>query len=486
MPLPTIPSGNVASALGGTYEVANSCRFNDGDSSYMHKTLGSDGNKRTWTFSAWIKRSVISATQYVWGYRADGNNRIEIGFHSNNQIVFKEKISGTTNIDFTTTAVYRDSSAWLHLVVAVDTEQGTESNRVKIYVNGTQITSWTDSNYPDEDHDTANHVSGRAYNVGREGASYFDGYLAEVCMIDGLQLAPTSFGEFDEDSPTIWKPINVSGLTFGTHGFYLDFEDSANLGNDANGGTDLTEVNLAATDQSTDTPTNSFATLNPLDYWSNSSAAASTFLSEGNLDYDVGSSAKGLIRSTIGVTSAKWYWEIKNNTVSKGFYGICNANALNGSTSPHDASDYRGIFFYDAVPDFRANTGDGAITTGVASISNGNILNFALDMDNYAFYIGINGTWMNSGNPTSGASKTGAISELFTNGSTYLSDYGEVFACLYCSSTSGSIDASANFGSPSFAISSSNSDANGYGSFEHSIPSGYFSLNSKNLAEYGG
>ena len=140
-----------------------------------------------------------------------------------------------------------------------------------------------------------------------EGYNNFaDLYLSEVVFIDGSSLAPTSFGEFDEDSPTIWKPIDVSGLTFGNNGFYLDFEDSSNLGNDANGGTDFTENNLAATDQTTDTPENNFATLNFLDTY-----YAQGTLSEGNCKY-VGVSGKyDFVMSTIMPTAGKWYCEDK-------------------------------------------------------------------------------------------------------------------------------------------------------------------------------
>ena len=180
--------------------------------------------------------------------------------------------------------MYRDVSAWYHIVVAVDTTQGTASNRLKLYVNGEQITSLQASSYPSLNFDTLINNNNAHYISGAVDTTYgtrrFDGYMAEVCFIDGTALDPTSFGEFDEDSG-IWKPISVSGLTFGTNGFYLDFEDSAALGDDVSGnGNNFTVNNLTAIDQTTDTPTNNFATLNPLNnYWS-----AATF-SEGNSVY---------------------------------------------------------------------------------------------------------------------------------------------------------------------------------------------------------
>jgi len=470
------------------FDVANSLRLNSGDSAQMNKTLGTATDVDKYTLSMWVKRARLGHRQMMMRVinPSSTSTYAFLEFQSDDKLGTND-YDGSGSISKVTNRLFRDVSAWYHIVLALDSTQSSASDRSKLYINGVLETSFANDSGGSQNQNLMGNTSGKNIYIGGDGgqnARYCGLYMAEVCFIDGQQLAADQFGEFDSDT-NIWKPIDVSGLTFGNNGFYLDFEDSSNLGNDANGGTDLTEVNIASTDQSTDTCINNFATLNPLDYWSGSTAATSSFLSEGNLDLDIGSSAKSLVRSTIGVTSGKWYWEVKVNTKGKGFFGFCNANALNGSASPHDSTDSRGIFYYDAVPDFRGNSGDGAITTGIASIANGDILNFALDMDNYAFYIGKAGTYMNSGNPTSGSNKTGAISELFTNGSQYLSNYGEVFACLYCSSTSGAIDSSMNFGSPSYAVSSGNTDGNGYGNFEYAVPSGYYALCTKNLAEYG-
>jgi len=266
--MPLILPGNVATALGGAYEVANSCRFDDGSSPYLTESVSSTSNRRTFTFSTWVKRSSLSGSGYPRLFDAfvDGNNFFEIFFRNTDALNIYSYNGASTDIDLVTNRLFRDFSAWYHIVVAVDTTQGVAANRVKLYVNGTQETSFSTSTYPAEDADlqinldTVDNVIGRNES---SDADYLDGYLSEVVLIDGLALTPTSFGEANEDSPTIWQPIDVSGLTFGTNGFYLDFEDSANLGNDANGGTDLSETNLAATDSATDTPTNNFCTWNP-------------------------------------------------------------------------------------------------------------------------------------------------------------------------------------------------------------------------------
>jgi hypothetical protein len=290
--------------------------------------------------------------------------------------------------------------------------------------------------------------------------------MTEIVFVDGTALDQTSFGEFDEDSPTIWKPKDVSGLTFGTNGFYLDFEDSSALGNDAAGSNNFTVNNLTAIDQSTDTCTNNFATLNPLVYGN------SPTLSEGNLKFSSSDANWRASVSTIGFTQGKWYAEFKldsaNDYVNTGIATMSHfqqtTNVKIGYTSTSYGYDANNGNYY---------VGDSATSYG-ASLSSGDILGVALDLDNNKLYFSKNGTFQNSGNPASGSTGTGAIS--ITSGLEYF---------IATSAYGSGKGASANFGSPSFSISSGNSDANGYGNFEYSVPSGYYSINTKNLAEFG-
>jgi len=463
--LPTIATGNVASAIGGGYEVANSCRFNDGDSAYMHKTPGSAGNQITFTISLWCKRGALGTKQTLFSAVNDANNETECHFETDDTLNFRDNEGGSFQIQKRTTQVFRDCSAWYHLVFS--SVSGTQ----KIWVNGVEVTSWTtDTNgtgtatWNDD-----NVMTVGAKNDGSSPQDYFDGYIAEFVSIDGLTLTPTSFGEFDEDSPTIWKPIDVSGLTFGTNGFYLDFEASDNLGNDANGGTDLTEVNLAAADQATDTPTNNFATMNPLH-----SGSGLTF-AEGNLQVSRGSSTWYNALSTFAPTSGKWYVELKVNSVgtnglNMGFANFDLSNLQNLDTAPGEDATSAGLYS-NGGPIFYASG-----TTWATVGSPAGIMQLAWDIDNGYLYWGDDDTWLNSGDPESGATGTGglAISNLTAGGS-----YGIALAAR-----SGG-DVSFNFGNPPYANSSSNADADGYGDFEYAPPSGYFALCTKNLAEYG-
>jgi len=468
----------------GGYEVANSVRFNDGDSPSLKDGDGSapSGTRTKFTWSIWFKRGTLGTTQTLGA--ASYSSSDEGYFQINSDDKFEWDSTESADGNLITNRVFRDCSAWYNVIIAVDTSQGTAANRMKIYVNGTQETSFATETYPDEDRGVYWNVGGTYYPwIGRKhGGEYFDGYIAEVALIDNQQLAATSFGEFDEDSPTIWKPKDLTDLTFGTSGYWLDMEDSSAFGNDVSGvGNHFgTVANLAATDQTTDTPTNNFATLNPLDHYYNATTSTGGTLSEGSTKFVIASGNKGFARSTIGVTAGKWYWECKLHAVSKGFLGVCNNEILVKDSTPQDNA----IYLYEATPDFRS--GSQILTTGVASISTNDIMNFALDMDNHAFYIGVNNSWMNSGDPTSGSSRTGAISELFTTGRTIISDSGEMFANLLNTSTSGGINTSMNFGCPAYANSSDAADANGYGAFEFAPPSEYYALCTKNLAEYGG
>ena len=436
------PGAKVTSA----YEVANSCRFNRGDSPYLHKTPGSAGNRRTFTFSTWVKKSNTTDKQHIFGVEGGNSDTTwcRLLFSGSETLNFEMYLD-----EVNTTRVFRDPSAWLNIVLAVDTTQGTASNRVKIYINGVQETSFSSSTYPDEDQDLGinNTV---AHNIGRAGADVhnFDGYMAETVFIDGLQLTPSSFGEFDEDSPTIWKPIDVSGLTFGTNGFYLDFEDSANLGNDANGGTDLTEVNLAATDQTTDTPTNNFCTFNNI-ATTNSVGDDLTF-SEGNCKItNTASGAWHPAIGNIGVTSGKWYAEFKVSTIGGASkYGIIDVtqyldNVNFASTGRAYSYEYYSGDAYNAG-NYDADYGDSFTTDDIISV--------AMDLDNMKLYFAKNGTWQDSGDPTSGATGTGT--HAYFGGGSNSANAAGVDTYAFAANIHNNSVTEANFGGcPAFTIS---------------------------------
>ena len=450
------------------FNVANSLRFDDGSSDYLNRTPASAGNRQTCTVSAWVKRSNIVNANIIGCWSANNDNdNINITLRNNGEL----RVVAYTQNWRISNRLFRDVSAWYHIVVAFDTTQSTANDRIKVYVNGTQETSFSTTNNPSQNANIGFNQASTT-RIGTQAnalSNYFDGYMTEVCFIDGTALDPTSFGEFDEDT-NIWKPIDVSGLTFGTNGFYLDFENSGSLGADVSGnGNNFTVNNLTSIDQSTDTCTNNFATL------TGAYKLDSITLSNGNLSSANTSGTWYHAPATIGASQGKWYCEIKCDNMASGYTlnGIMDmevavSNGVNSLTHTANTSD--GYGYYSANGNSYTNaTG----TSYGASLTTGDILQIAMDLDNNYVYFGKNGTWQNSGDPTSGATGTGGIS--ITSGKTY------TFAVAnYVSATQ-----SINFGSPPYTISSGNSDGNGMGNFEYAVPSGYYALNTKNLAEYG-
>ena len=446
------------------YNVDNSCRFDSGSSDRLLRTFGTPTSAKTWTLSFWIKRCALGSTEFY--FNTDGGNeedRLQFG-SADTLNWFEQNSSGGTVADLNTSQKFRDVSAWYHIVVARDSTQSTASNRIKIYVNGTQVTSWTTETYPSQNDDSRFNTA-VSHEIGaRNNGTFIDAYLAEIVFIDGQQLDATSFGEFDSDSPNIWKPIDVSGLTFGNNGFHLDFEDSSALGNDVSGNdNDFSVSNLTAVDQSTDTCTNNFATLNSL-----VKGNASITLSEGNLK-GVFPGSWTAIPATFGLTKGKWYFEAKNETSGQNaFIGVVTENQDWDDSTPYDETT--GVVLYG--PGGR-KTVDGTDTDGFfATLSSGQIVGVALDLDSSTKTIqfSVNGTDTPNSTPVD-------LPSTFDN----------VFIFPYFSGNSSSATSNwqVNFGSPSYSISSGNSDANGYGNFEYSVPSGFYSINTKNLAEFG-
>jgi len=422
------------------YEVANSCRFNSGSSDNLSISLSSTAtNTKKGTLSFWFKTQGFNQQYPI----AKGAGTVfYLYFNSSGQLVW-QNASTNTRI---TNQVFRDPTAWSNLVVNFDTTQSTASNRQKMYFNGVEITSFGTSNdlslnqsisIFDGDSNT------RAIS-GYVGGGYWDGYMCEVVGIDGEQLDATSFGEFDEDSPTIWKPKDVSGLTFGNNGFYLDFEDSSALGNDVSGNNnDFTVNNLTAIDQATDTPTNNFCTLNPLNFGNGT-------LSEGNLKWTTSSQAGNLAFGTIGIdmdVSNQFYWETK---IEGGEIVI----GIAPTTLRWNDTGRAGSYGY--YSDGNKYSGTSASSYG-ASFTTNDIIGVLVGNGTLTFY-------------KNGASQGTAFSSL---SGTYLPFLAEV----------GSTN-SMNFGSPPYSISSGNTDPEGYGNFEYSTNSGY-ALNTKNLSEFG-
>jgi len=459
-----------------TYPVANSLRFNSDSSDYLNRTPSTTGSTIT-THSLWFKRSKLNSSDFLYINYQSGVLYAYIGFDGDKLDV---RSSDSNSWAFVTTQLLRDVSAWYHLVVAVDTSNATAGDRVKIYLNGSRITAFDTATNPSSsgvnnlgiDNTTANLMNVGGYS----GGNYFNGYISEFYFIDGQALTPTSFGQTDS-ATGIWTPLPYTG-TYGTNGFYLKFANSAALGTDSSGNANtFTANNLTSVDQSTDTCTNNFSTLNNLA--GSSQAAASTF-SEGNLKIVAAGSNYRPTPSTIGVSAGKWYAEFLLNAAAgdAGFGIMGNQGTADGNWGGNLLNNYWWYCGTNAgTPGVYSN--NSLITNGgIGTMTTNDIGMIAMDLDNNRVYFGKNGTFLNSSNPANGTNPYPITAATSTELGFYFFTAGD-----WGGGTRGNW--STNFGSPPFTIASGNADANGYGNFEYAVPAGYYSLNTKNLATYG-
>jgi hypothetical protein len=411
-------AGNAGGGGFYPYTVDYSARFNENDNAYLTKTPASAGDQNTWTLSVWFKIGIPRTNDGICLWGAGSNSA-----STKTDRIFIRDPAGTDGwtLDFTswatsnqisvrTSQVFRDPSAWYHLVVAVDTNQGTASNRVKMYLNGSQITDFISETYPSSGYNTATlgnvpqYIGRRRTNTGTTYVDYYDGYMSQYALIDGQQLTPSSFGE---NKNGVWVPKNISGLTFGTNGFLLDFSNSAALGTDVSGnGNNFTSSGLTSSDQMADTPTNNYPTLQAA-----FSTSATTY-SNGNLEAQQDSGANKHTRATFGLpTTGKWYWEVQ----------FIDARA----TDPPSTTFGIGVSDNDGIGDSGYSTGaviatvpgstttyaykDGAYTpadniTLSNAVVDGDWFGIAYDADTRKMWLWSerDNTWLASGDPANG------------------------------------------------------------------------------------
>ena len=468
-------TANRGSISDGGYEIDNSCKFEADNTEYLERDPSSAGDRQKFTTSMWVKRTELGQASTIFGVyptSSVGDTTVmQFGFMSTD----KFQLGLQSYYVFNTTRLFRDTSAWYHIVVAFDTTQSTAANRIKLYVNGIQETAFDVEAYPNQNHSTGVNFT-EPHRIGTliSNSWYFSGYISEVNHIDGSQLAPTSFGEFDDDSG-IWKPKAYAG-SHGTNGFYLDFADGADLGDDESGnGNDFTENNITAADQATDTPTNNFATFNVAQ-----PRASGTTIAEGGTEMYVNSNYQTAV-SSIAVSKGKWYAEFiaGGHTCYVGFVDVLewtipqlhNGYFLGYSGIGNTLSV--GMKGTDGVILNESNSATGA------TFGTGDIISVALDMDNRKAYFAVNGTYVNSSNPATAANPILWYTQR---------DDGTPWTDVITMGITGYSNTyhRCNFGGYSSVVPSSPaSDANGYGSFEYAPPTGYYALCTKNLAEYG-
>ena len=434
-------------------------------STYLTKTFGSAGNRKTWTISLWFKRGVLGSTNFFFDTRpaVNATQLTACYINSSNFLVF-----GNGAADWrVTTQVFRDTSAWYHLVVAFDSTQGTASNRIKIYINGEQITSFSSSTDPTQNTDYGwNQAS--AHYIGSTGqpGGYWDGSMAHVHSIDGTAYDADTFGETDATTG-IWKPKTAPSVTYGTNGFFLKFENSGAFGTDSSGNSNTFTVNGTMT-QNIDTPSNVFATMNSLGAYRNQPT-----MTNGNLTLTgtgSGTTWNNTV-ATLGATQGKWYYEFKITGGSQFLdimVGIINTSkATNPTTNLYTQN---GSCYYYGNDGGEMRQDNGETFNDYGAFAQNDIIGIAYDLDTYKFNVYKNGTQIVT---------DFALSSNFQDGGFIIPSI-----LVYEQSVG-----SANFGNGYFgttAVSSAQNPDDGIGIFEYDVPTGYYALNTKaiNAQEY--
>ena len=446
-------------------------------STYLQRTPSTTGNRKKWTLSAWIKRSGLSSLNYLFSSYESSSTETTIRLDSSDQLDVFNWYGNTYNGRKVTNMRFRDTNAWYHIVVNLDLDNSTADDRLQIYVNGERMTSFSTSNNPTTGSSTVFNLSSINMKLGTydSGNLYkFDGCMAHVHWVDGLQLDADTFGETDSTTG-IWKPKTSPTISdYGTNGFFLDFADSSSMGNDVSGKNNDLTVNGTMT-QTIDTPSNVFATMNRLDNMHQGSS-----FSNGNLTVQTVNSVYTWNTATFGVSKGKYYWEVKYDATSGSNYnliGIADRPTINASHYLGSVTNTSNYGYYSDNGKVYAKSGT-ASTFG-NSYSAGDIIGVALDIDNAKLYFSKNGTWQNSGVPTSGATGTGAVSIDAISSTTsgfYFPAFGDY------GSTQNSTN-SFNFGTGFFgttAVASAGTNS-GIGTFEYDVPSGYKALCTKNI-----
>ena len=452
------------------YEIGNSLKLEaDNSESLTHTgTQSTAGNARTWTWAGWIKRTELDGHEYLFSAGYTG-----FKFMTTENWLRFAMYDGSTSYYLDLDMVFRDTSAWYHIVGQLDTTQGTAANRAKVWVNGVLQTEFRAStNYTSIPQNTE-------FQIGQTGSSsnwlkigdwfaagrYLSAYIAEWHFTDGVANEADAFGEFDSDTG-IWIPKEYTG-SYGTIGYYLDFSDSANLGNDSSGNsTDFSETNISAADQASDTPTNNFCTLNILYNY-----AYGNTITEGATKIYGAANNWGGGKATFGLTSGKWYWEIKQLANGNTFMGLQTDGEDNISSGNAQSQNTSVVFYTDGTLQY--SNGSESTTSASNSIAANSIVGFALDLDSATQTIKV-------------YNNNSLVTAFGSSGTANLSTYNIAdktvfpFVALYDRTVN------MNFGGYTVSsISSAASDANGYGVFEYAPPSGYYAICTKNLAEFG-
>ena len=448
-------------------------------SSYLSRTFS--GSYNSGTISMWVKRTNLGSAYIFYNESSsDSNDYGLIQFDSNDRIEFMTVTNGTHTQKLITARKFFDTAAWYHLVFAMDTDNSTADNRLRMYVNGVEETTF-DTRDNGSQGDTNYFFQTSATNKHRlfasaGGSANLDALVTHIHIVPNAQLAPTVFGEF-ETASGVWKAKTSPSVTYTAQGVFLKFENSGNIGLDSSGNTNNMTASGTIT-QSVDTPANNFVVMNPLDNY----YTVNTFSNAGNTVTTPNSGYSGAVGG-MGASAGKWYFECKavSKTGDADEYLIGITGAPVTSVNQPQSKLATG-YMYAGVNGNVFNNDSGSAYGNTYTA--GDIIGVAMDLDNNKLYFSKNGTFQNSGVPTSGSTGTGATSITAASST----PNGVYLPCCAFSSNSYGAVFSFNFGSGFFgttAVASANADGNGLGAFEYAVPTGYYALCTKNIKEFG-
>ena len=441
-------------------------------STYLTHTPNSTGNRRTWTMSVWMKISANTQSMDIMGCGGSSDqNHIQI---ETDKLTVRHYNGSANDIRLNSVRSFRDNNAWYHLVVRMDTTQSTEADRLRIYINGEQITQFNSPTYPSQNYDWDFMQNGVTQYIGRQGhnnGNHWNGLLSHFHWCDGYSYAPTEFGETDATTGE-WKIKTSPSVNYGTNGFLI-LKDGNTITDQSSNSNDWS-LGAGTLTKTEDCPSNVFATMNPLFPM----GSAVTF-SNGNTSISTSNTSFRMFASTLGISSGKFYWEMKPTPNAGGDY--CHFGILDSGQFDNDTYVAVKSQGYVYLNDGRKNN-NGTATSYGDSYGNNDIIGVALDMDNKKLYFAKNGTWQNSGVPTSGSTGTGAAFTVATpNSGAYV-----VAVSIYAQSGVTDPKLQFNFGNGYFgttAVASAGTNASGIGIFEYDTPTGYTALSTKGLNE---
>ncbi len=466
-------TANRGSVSTGPYEIDNSVKVENDNREYFRwtnfSTYASSARKKKFTMSCWLKRTELDRQMIFWSTSQNGY----LSFDAGNTLKWFQQYGGG-QLGITTNRVFKDTSAWYHIMVVVDTAQSTEANRTKFYVNGVQETSFSSAAYPSQDAESSNlYEQHLILGEWGGGSSGFSGYIADYYFLSEIAASPTDLGEFDDDTG-IWIPKKYSG-TITTPSQFLEFKDSSDLGTATSGLDADTLNNIAAIDQATDTPTNNFCIINAL---VDNGFAIWALTEGGTRGPNVGENMA--VVANFAVSSGKWYWEGVTTAYSGTNYwkwGVIRSDVKQGNSA--DPAVDAGSSWYTGDNAFYTQTStsasDVAYNIGFTGYTAGDIWSISLNCDVSPYTMTFR---INNSVPGTSANNTDRSVGTFASSDSVVP--------FYMLANNASDNTWHNFGNPFIAaLSGGNSDANGYGDFKYAPPTGYYALCTKNLAEFG-